>query len=168
MYNQSSGVGGDRGVPPIVSLPSIPLPPDLAGIHQEKALNLHMEQRARAHERESLARLESERKEEEEREEERERNIRREMELKRERLEEAGRGGEDEGVSPPPCKRAAGDLGEEENSEDEEDEVTALGERIHSSLPGTNIKITSRGEWRAPHIAVSTTHSQIRYFLMNN
>ena len=41
MYNQS-GMGGGEGVGlrPPVSLPSLPLPPDLSRLHQEKVLNL--------------------------------------------------------------------------------------------------------------------------------
>ena len=86
-----------------------------------------------------MMKIESDRKEHEEREQERERNLRREMELKRERLGEEERD-HDEGVSPPPCKRP--------NSGDDDD-ITALPERreqiIHNTIPGTNIKITSRG-----------------------
>ena len=40
MYNQS-GMGGE-GIRPPVSLPSLPLPPDLSRLHQEKALNLQV------------------------------------------------------------------------------------------------------------------------------
>jgi hypothetical protein len=42
MYNQS-GMGGEGGIRPPVSLPSLPLPPDLSRLHQEKALNLQVQ-----------------------------------------------------------------------------------------------------------------------------
>ena len=49
----------------------------------------------------------------------------------------------EEGVSPPPCKRSAAE-------EEEEEDVGPLSERqdnlIHNTIPGTNIKITTRGE----------------------
>ena len=149
MYNQSTGgMGGEHPRPPL-SLPNIPLPPELPGMHQDKAMNLHIErQRAleemRRKEDDNIMKMDSDRKEMEERELERERNIRREMELKRDRL--SGREEDsDEGVSPPPSKRAAGE------EEDEDEEVTELSERreenlIHNTIPGTNIKITTRGK----------------------
>ena len=153
MYNQSTGMGGEHGPRPPMSLPNMPLPPDLPGLHQDKAINLHVErQRAleemRRKEEDNLMKMDQDRKEMEERELERERNIRREMELKRDRrLSGVDREMEsEEGVSPPPCKRPAGD------EEEDDDEVTALDKRdsrdqiIHNSIPGTNIKITTRGE----------------------
>ena len=149
MYNQSTGSGDPR---PPLSLPNIPLPPDLPGMHdkmmQDKAINLHVErQRAleemRRKEEDNMMKMDADRKEVEEREQERERQIRREMELKRDRLSGGGEEEFEEGVSPPPCKRSAGE-------EEEEEEVTALSERqeslIHNTIPGTNIKITTRGE----------------------
>ena len=69
------------------------------------------------------------------------------MELKRDRLSDRDRDEDsDEGVSPPPSKRIAGE-------EDDDEEVTALSERrgdtlIHNTIPGTNIKITTRGTYR--------------------
>merc|ERR1719228_718628 len=36
MYNQSTGMSGDHPRPPM-SLPNMPLPPDLPGLHQDKA-----------------------------------------------------------------------------------------------------------------------------------
>ena len=153
MYNQSTGMGGEHGPRPPMSLPNMPLPPDLPGLHQDKAMNLHVErQRAleemRRKEEDNMMKLDQDRKEMEERELERERHIRREMELKRDRLSEREEGSE-EGVSPPPSKRHAAD------DDEEEDEVTALTEKrdansnkeiIHNSIPGTNIKITTRGQ----------------------
>ena len=152
MYNQSTGMTGDHPRPPL-SLPNMPLPPDLPGMHQDKAINMHLErQRAleemRRKEEDNLIKMDSERKEMEERELEREHNNRREMELKRDRVERlSGRDHDDEseeGVSPPPSKRVAG--------EDEDDEeVTEISDRreqdnvIHNTIPGTNIKITTRG-----------------------
>ena len=146
MYNQTTGMA-DHPRPPL-SLPNMPLPPDLPGLHQDKAINLHVErQRAleeiRRKEEDNMMKMDADRKELEEREQERDRQMRREMELKRDRLSEREREEEyEEGVSPPPCKRSAG--------EEEEEEVTPLSERqdnlIHNTIPGTNIKITTRGE----------------------
>ena len=145
MYNQTTGMGDPR---PPLSLPNMPLPPDLPGLHQDKAINLHVErQRAleemRRKEEDNIMKMDADRKEVEEREQERERQMRREMELKRDRLSGGGEEEFEEGVSPPPCKRSTGE-------EEEEEEVTPLGERpeslIHNTIPGTNIKITTRGE----------------------
>merc|ERR1719322_648041 len=144
MYNQSTGMTGDHPRPPL-NLPNIPLPPDLPGMHQDKAMNLHVErQRAleemRRKEEDNIMKMDQDRKEMEG-----ERHIRREMELKRDRLSDRDRDEDsDEGVSPPPSKRIAGE-------EDDDEEVTALSERkgdtlIHNTIPGTNIKITTRGE----------------------
>ena len=150
MYNQTTGMGDPR---PPLSLPNMPLPPDLPGLHQDKAINLHVErQRAleemRRKEEDNMMKMDADRKEVEEREQERERQIRREMELKRDRLSGGGEEEFEEGVSPPPCKRSAGEMEEEE-----EEDVAPLGERqdslIHNTIPGTNIKITTRGKSRA-------------------
>jgi len=166
MYNQSTGgMGGEHPRPPL-SLPNIPLPPELPGMHQDKAMNLHIErQRAleemRRKEDDNIMKMDSDRKEMEERELERERNIRREMELKRDRL--SGREEDsDEGVSPPPSKRAAGE------EEDEDEEVTELSERreenlIHNTIPGTNIKITTRGEGSDSSLVVSMELNGLTY-----
>ena len=151
MYNQSTGMTGDHPRPPL-NLPNIPLPPDLPGMHQDKAMNLHVErQRAleemRRKEEDNIMKMDQDRKEMEERELERERQIRREMELKRDRLSDRDRDEDsDEGVSPPPSKRIAGE------EDDDDEEVTALSERsgdtlIHNTIPGTNIKITTRGTY---------------------
>ena len=149
MYNQTTGMG-DHPRPPL-SLPNMPLPPDLPGLHQDKAVNLHVErQRAleeiRRKEEDNIMKMDADRKELEEREQERDRQMRREMELKRDRLSEREEEFE-EGVSPPPCKRSAG--------EEEEEEVTPVSERqdnlIHNTIPGTNIKITTRGECNLRH-----------------
>ena len=35
MYNQREGMGGE-GIRPPMSLPNMPLPPDMAGLHQDK------------------------------------------------------------------------------------------------------------------------------------
>ena len=48
------------------------------------------------------------------------------------------------GVSPPPCKRPAADL-EAEDAEGEE-RMEAGDSVVHNTLPGTNIKITTRGD----------------------
>ena len=154
MYNQTTGMGDPR---PPLSLPNMPLPPDLPGLHQDKAINLHVErQRAleemRRKEEDNMMKMDADRKEVEEREQERERQIRREMELKRDRLSGGGEEEFEEGVSPPPCKRSAGE-------EEEEEEVTALSERqdslIHNTIPGTNIKITTRGEQMSQSVCQS-------------
>ena len=47
-------------------------------------------------------------------------------------------------MSPPPCKRPAADL-EAEDAEGEE-RMEAGDSVVHNTLPGTNIKITTRGE----------------------
>merc|ERR1719334_2733371 len=83
---------GAEGIRPPMPLPNMPLPPDITGLHQDKALNLHVEMRRREEEmrrkdeEHSMKMEEREKKEADEREQERERNMRREMELKRERL----------------------------------------------------------------------------------
>ena len=92
---------------------------------------------------------ERERKEADEREQERERNMRREMELKRERLVgERDEDGREEGVSPPPSKRPHSS---EERGEERQgglvQGITGLTLPQGVSLPGTNIKITSRGQY---------------------
>ena len=168
MYNQREGMGAE-GIRPPMPLPNMPLPPDITGLHQDKvstkcllsqvqlfhlqALNLHVEMRRREEEmrrkdeEHSLKMEEREKKDAEEREQEREKNIRREMELKRERL--VGAAGEDvdreEGVSPPPSKRPH--PGEEVRPEGrgEVQGLTGLTLPQGVNLPGTNIKITSRG-----------------------
>jgi hypothetical protein len=112
--------------------------------HRPQALNLHVEMRRREEEmrrKEECERSEERDKKDSEEREERERNLRREMELKRERVggEEGGR---EEGVSPPPSKRP-------HPAEEERREVhgiTGLTLPRGVSLPGTNIKITTRGE----------------------
>ena len=91
MYNQSTGGGPEHPRPPL-SLPNIPLPPELPGLHgpgADKALNLHrggpgqagnmarLSEELRRREEESLAKLDMA---------EEERHVRREMELKRDRL----------------------------------------------------------------------------------
>ena len=90
MYNQSTGGGPEHPRPPL-SLPNIPLPPELPGLHgpgPDKALNLHrggggpgnmarLSEELRRREEESLAKLDMA---------EEERHVRREMELKRDRL----------------------------------------------------------------------------------
>lgn len=163
MYNQSTGMSGDHTRPPM-SLPNMPLPPDLPGLHQDKAMNLHVERqraleemRRKEEERDNMMKIESDRKDHEEREQERERNLRREMELKRERLGEDERD-HDEGVSPPPCKRP---------HSGEDDDVTALPDRreqmIHNTIPGTNIKITSRGEGPESSLVVSMELNGLTY-----
>ena len=152
---------GDQIRPPI-SLANLPVPPELPGLHQDKALNLHVERqraldelRRKEEERENLMKKEREREQEkreaEEREqrEEREKLIRREMELKRERLHE-----EEEAVSPPPSKRHNSGSGLEAP-------VTPVSARennsVYPSMPGTNIKITSRGKG-AKSVLVAATH----------
>jgi len=166
MYNQSTGMTGDHPRPPL-NLPNIPLPPDLPGMHQDKAMNLHVErQRAleemRRKEEDNIMKMDQDRKEMEERELERERHIRREMELKRDRLSDRDRDEDsDEGVSPPPSKRIAGE-------EDDDEEVTALSERrgdtlIHNTIPGTNIKITTRGEGSDSSLVVSMELNGLTY-----
>ena len=156
MYNQSTGSGDPR---PPLSLPNIPLPPDLPGMHdkmmQDKAINLHVERQRQAleemrrkEESDNMMKMDADRKELEERHlEERERQIRREMELKRDRLTDMGEESEGEEVSPPPCKRQ--DRGDMENdTEEEEASPIPRPDRetlIHNTIPGTNIKITTRG-----------------------
>ena len=71
MYNQTTGMGDPR---PPLSLPNMPLPPDLPGLHQDKAINLHVErQRAleeiRRKEEDNMMKMDADRKEMEEREE---------------------------------------------------------------------------------------------------
>jgi hypothetical protein len=88
-------------------------------------------------ERENLLKKENERREAEDME--RERTVRREMELKRERLQEEEDEEEEEAVSPPPSKRHL--------SGPEIVETPSRKEhKIHPGMPGTNIKITSRGK----------------------
>ena len=158
MYNQSTGSGDPR---PPLSLPNIPLPPDLPGMHdkmmQDKAINLHVERQRQAleemrrkEETDNMMKMDADRKELEERhQEERERQLRREMELKRDRLTDMGEDSEGEGVSPPPSKRQ--DRGDMEDTEEEEvSPIPGPGDRetlIHNTIPGTNIKITTRGMW---------------------
>merc|ERR550532_1587474 len=164
MYNQTTGMGDPR---PPLSLPNMPLPPDLPGLHQDKAINLHVErQRAleeiRRKEEDNMMKMDADRKEMEEREQERDRQIRREMELKKDRLSGGGEEEFEEGVSPPPCKRSAGEM------EDEEDEeVAPLGERqdslIHNTIPGTNIKITTRGQGSDSSLVVSMELNGLTY-----
>merc|ERR1719251_599181 len=89
MYNQSTGMSGEPRPP--MSLPNMPLPPDLPGLHQDKAMNLHVErQRAleeiRRKEEDNIMKMDADRKELEEREQERDRQMRREMELKRDQI----------------------------------------------------------------------------------
>jgi len=174
MYNQSTGMGGDQIRPPM-SLPNMPLPPDMIGLQQDKALNLHVERqraleemRRKEDERETMMKVESERKEAEEREEERERNIRREMELKRDRLgfSHAERVVDDEGVSPPPSKR------HHEDSVDEDRDMESIHETMERQsehlitpgpIPGTNIKITSRGEGSESSLVVSMELNGMAY-----
>ena len=117
-------------------------------------MNLHVEMRRREEEmrrkdeEHSLKMEEREKKEAEEREQEREKNIRREMELKRERLVGGG-GGDDidreEGVSPPPSKRPHPSEELRTESRGEVHGITGLTLPQGVNLPGTNIKITSRG-----------------------
>ena len=154
MYNQSTGSGDPR---PPLSLPNIPLPPDLPGMHdkmmQDKAINLHVERQRQAleemrrkEETDNMMKMDADRKELEERhQEERDRQLRREMELKRDRLTDLGEESEGEGVSPPPSKRQ--DRGDMEDTEEEEvSPMPRPGETlIHNTIPGTNIKITTRG-----------------------
>ena len=154
MYNQSTGSGDPR---PPLSLPNIPLPPDLPGMHdkmmQDKAINLHVERQRQAleemrrkEETDNMMKMDADRKELEERhQEERDRQLRREMELKRDRLTDMmGEESEGEGVSPPPSKRQ--DRGDMEDTEEEEISPMERGETlIHNTIPGTNIKITTRG-----------------------
>ena len=121
-----------------------------------QALNLHVEMRRREEEmrrkdeEHSLKMEEREKKEAEEREQEREKNIRREMELKRERLVGGG-GGDDmdreEGVSPPPSKRPHPSEELRTESRGEVHGITGLTLPQGVNLPGTNIKITSRGQY---------------------
>jgi len=170
MYNQREGMGAE-GIRPPMPLPNMPLPPDIAGLHQDKALNLHVEMRRREEEmrrkdeEHSLKMEEREKKEAEEREQEREKNIRREMELKRERL--VGAAGEDadreEGVSPPPSKRPH--PGEEVRTEGrgEVQGLTGLTLPQGVNLPGTNIKITSRGEGEGSSLFVSMELNGLTY-----
>jgi hypothetical protein len=144
MYNHQSGMGGDHRPP--LSLPNLPLPPDLPSLHQqEKALNLQIERERQ--ERESMRHQEI-REREHETERERDREKRREMELKRERLAEersTGAGGgldrdrEEEGVSPPPSKRTHIDS-------DESPEPVLSATAVVASVAATNIKITSQGD----------------------
>ena len=47
-------------------------------------------------------------------------------------------------MSPPPCKRPAADL-EAEEAEGEE-RMEAGDSLVHNTIPGTNIKITTRGQ----------------------
>ena len=106
---------------------------------------------------------ERERKEADEREQERERNMRREMELKRERLVgERDEDGREEGVSPPPSKRPHSS---EERGEERQgglvQGITGLTLPQGVSLPGTNIKITSRGQSR-PLPACRPSHANSR------
>ena len=157
MCNQSSVSGDPR---PPLSLPNIPLPPDLPGMHdkmmQDKAINLHVERQRQAleemrrkEETDNMMKMDADRKELEERhQEERDRQLRREMELKRDRLTDMmGEESEGEGVSPPPSKRQ--DRGDMEDTEEEEISPMERGETlIHNTIPGTNIKITTRGMWR--------------------
>jgi len=79
------------------------------------------------------------------------------MELKRERLGEDERD-HDEGVSPPPCKRP---------NSGEDDDISALPDRreqiIHNTIPGTNIKITSRGEGPDSSLVVSMELNGLTY-----
>ena len=104
----------------------------------------------RKDEEHSLKMEEREKKEAEEREQEREKNIRREMELKRERLVGGG-GGDDmdreEGVSPPPSKRPHPSEELRTESRGEVHGITGLTLPQGVNLPGTNIKITSRGQY---------------------
>ena len=104
----------------------------------------------RKDEEHSLKMEEREKKEAEEREQEREKNIRREMELKRERLVGGG-GGDDmdreEGVSPPPSKRPHPSDELRTESRGEVHGITGLTLPQGVNLPGTNIKITSRGQY---------------------
>jgi len=84
------------------------------------------------------------------------------MELKRDRLSGGGEEEFEEGVSPPPCKRSAGEMEDEE-----EEEVAPLGERqdslIHNTIPGTNIKITTRGEGSDSSLVVSMELNGLTY-----
>ncbi|XP_023349146.1 AT-rich interactive domain-containing protein 3A isoform X2 [Eurytemora carolleeae] len=150
MYNQS-GMGGEQLRSPL-SMPNLPLPPDLPGMHmQEKALNLQVERERQ--ERENFRHHEREKREHREMEE-RERNMRREIEMKRERLGEERMekvvriDREDEGVSPPPSKRMHHD---EDEDEDEAESPTPL---ITVAAAATNIKITSRGEGNESSLVV--------------
>jgi len=174
MYNQSTGSGDPR---PPLSLPNIPLPPDLPGMHdkmmQDKAINLHVERQRQAleemrrkEESDNMMKMDADRKELEERHlEERERQIRREMELKRDRLTDMGEESEGEGVSPPPCKRQ--DRGDMENdTEEEEASPIPRPDRetlIHNTIPGTNIKITTRGEGSDSSLVVSMELNGLTY-----
>merc|ERR1719481_38461 len=114
----------------------------------------------RKDEEHSMKMEEREKKEADEREQERERNMRREMELKRERLvgdrEEESR---EEGVSPPPTKRPHSSEEMREIRDDCRDlgvqGITGLTLPQGISLPGTNIKITSRGEGEGSSLFVS-------------
>ena len=62
-------------------------------------------------------------------------------------MTDMGEESEGEGVSPPPCKRQ--DWGDMENdTEEEEVSPRPRPDRetlIHNTIPGTNIKITTRG-----------------------
>jgi len=157
MYNQNSGGDGIRppiSLPNMPNLPNFPMPPDMPGMHhQDKALNLHVERqraldelRRKDEERENLLKKENERREAEDME--RERTVRREMELKRERLQEEEDEEEEEAVSPPPSKRHL--------SGPEIVETPSRKEhKIHPGMPGTNIKITSRGEGTDSSLVVS-------------
>jgi len=166
MYNQREGMGGE-GIRPPMSLPNMPLPPDMAGLHQDKALNLHVEMRRREEEmrrkdeEHSMKMEEREKKDADEREQEREKAMRREMELKRERLVGDREEEREEGVSPPPSKRPnTGEGGEERR---EVQGLTGLTLPQGINLPGTNIKITSRGEGEGSSLFVSMELNGLTY-----
>ena len=74
-----------------------------------------------------------------------------------------GEESEGEGVSPPPCKRQ--DWGDME-SDTEEEEVSPRPDRgtlIHNTIPGTNIKITTRGEGSDSSLVVSMELNGLTY-----
>ena len=114
------------------------------------------EEMRRKDENHSIQMDEREKKEADEREE-RERNMRREMELKRERL--VGVDSREEGVSPPPSKRPHSS---EEREDRGEQGFTGLTLPQGISLPGTNIKITSRG--RSPVPASPTSPDLLLFY----
>lgn len=119
-----------------------------------QALNLHVEMRRREEEmrrkdeEHSMKMEEREKKDADEREQEREKAMRREMELKRERLVGDREEEREEGVSPPPSKRPNPGEGGEERREVQG--LTGLTLPQGINLPGTNIKITSRGNQEMP------------------
>ena len=75
-----------------------------------------------------------------------------------------GEESEGEEVSPPPCKRQ--DRGHMENNTEEEVSPTPRPDREtlkHNTIPGTNIKITTRGEGSESSLVVSMELNGLTY-----